>query len=104
MRWPTCTSRPPWRVPTAALRQPGRSPRPTRLNCSEAAATARVSATLAFQHCARNYIQVHGGMGFTWAFDCHLYYRRSNLLALNLGSQSQWEDHLIARLRAKNAA
>ena len=25
-------------------------------------------------------IQVHGGMGFTWAFDCHLFYRRSNLL------------------------
>jgi len=70
----------------------------------EAAATARVSATQAFQHCAKNNIQVHGGMGFTWAFDCHLFYRRSNLLALNLGSLSQWEDLLIARLRAKNAA
>jgi acyl-CoA dehydrogenase len=70
----------------------------------EAAATARVSATQAFQHCARNDIQVHGGMGFTWAFDCHLYYRRSNLLALSLGSLSQWEDKLIDRLRAKNAA
>jgi alkylation response protein AidB-like acyl-CoA dehydrogenase len=70
----------------------------------EAAATARVSATQAFQHCSRNNIQTHGGMGFTWAFDCHLYYRRSNLLALNLGSLSQWEDRLIDRLRAKNAA
>jgi len=69
-----------------------------------AAATARVSATQAFQHCAKNNIQVHGGMGFTWAFDCHLYYRRSNLLALSLGSLSQWEDKLIERLRAKNAA
>ncbi|HRD47430.1 MAG TPA: acyl-CoA dehydrogenase family protein, partial [Caulobacter sp.] len=53
-----------------------------------AAATARVSATQAFQHCSKNNIQVHGGMGFTWAFDCHLYYRRSNNLALALGSQS----------------
>jgi acyl-CoA dehydrogenase len=70
----------------------------------EAAATARVSATQAFQHCSKNDIQVHGGMGFTWAFDCHLYYRRSNLLALNLGGLSQWEDKLIERLRAKNAA
>ncbi len=70
----------------------------------EAAATARVSATQAFQHCAKNNIQVHGGMGFTWAFDCHLFYRRSNLLALNLGPQSQWEDKLIARMRARNAA
>ena len=69
-----------------------------------AAATARVSASQAFQHCARNNIQVHGGMGFTWEFDCHLYYRRSNLLALTLGSLASWEDRLIDRLRAKRAA
>jgi acyl-CoA dehydrogenase len=67
-----------------------------------AAATARVSATQAFQHCAKNNIQVHGGMGFTWAFDCHLYYRRSNALALGLGSQSTWEDLLIERMRTAN--
>lgn len=70
----------------------------------EAAATSRVCATQAYQHCAKNNIQVHGGMGFTWEFDCHLYYRRSNLLALSLGSLSVWEDKLIDRLRAKNAA
>ena len=70
----------------------------------EAAASARVSATQAFQLCAKNNIQTHGGMGFTWAFDCHLYYRRANLLALNLGALSQWEDKLIDALRAKNAA
>jgi alkylation response protein AidB-like acyl-CoA dehydrogenase len=64
-----------------------------------AAAIARVSATTAFQHCARNNIQVHGGMGFTWEFDCHLYYRRSNALALQLGPLSTWEDLLIRRMR-----
>jgi alkylation response protein AidB-like acyl-CoA dehydrogenase len=69
-----------------------------------AAATARVSATTAFQHCAKNNIQVHGGMGFTWAFDCHLFYRRSNALALALGSQSTWESYLIERMSAGNAA
>jgi alkylation response protein AidB-like acyl-CoA dehydrogenase len=69
-----------------------------------AAATARVSATQAFQHCAKNNIQTHGGMGFTWAFDCHLYYRRSNALALGLGSLSTWEDLLIERMRSGNAA
>src|SRR6185312_14293933 len=50
----------------------------------EAAASARISATQAFQHCAKNNIQVHGGMGFTWEFDCHLYYRRANTSALTL--------------------
>ena len=70
---------------------------------SVAAATARVSATQAFQHCAKNNIQVHGGMGFTWEFDCHLYYRRSNALALALGSLSTWKDLLIERMRSSNA-
>jgi acyl-CoA dehydrogenase len=42
-------------------------------------------------------------MGFTWAFDCHLFYRRSNALALALGSQSTWESYLIERMSAGNA-
>jgi alkylation response protein AidB-like acyl-CoA dehydrogenase len=71
---------------------------------AEAAAASRISATQAFQHCSKNNIQVHGGMGFTWEFDCHLYYRRSNALALSLGGLSYWEDRLIDRLRRKNAA
>jgi len=71
---------------------------------STAAATARVSATQAYQHCSRNNIQVHGGMGFTWQFDCHLYYRRSNLLAVSLGPLSGWEDRLIKRLSEQRAA
>lgn len=70
----------------------------------EAAATARVSATQAFLHCAKNNNQVHGGMGFTWEFDCHLYYRRANALALVLGSQTYWENRLIDRMRFRNAS
>ncbi|MBA4038355.1 MAG: acyl-CoA dehydrogenase, partial [Bradyrhizobium sp.] len=70
----------------------------------EAAAAARISATQAFQHCSKNNIQVHGGMGFTWEFDCHMYYRRANATALTLGSLSYWEDQLIDRMRKKNAA
>ncbi|HWZ38971.1 MAG TPA: acyl-CoA dehydrogenase family protein [Bradyrhizobium sp.] len=70
----------------------------------EAAAAARISATQAFQHCAKNNIQVHGGMGFTWEFDCHMYYRRANAVALGLGSLSYWEDALIDSMRKKNAA
>ena len=63
-----------------------------------AAATARVSATQAFQQCAKDNIQVHGGMGFTWEFDCHLYYRRSNFLALELGGLSTWESRVVEHL------
>jgi alkylation response protein AidB-like acyl-CoA dehydrogenase len=63
-----------------------------------AAATARISATEAFRHCAKNNIQVHGGMGFTWEADCHLYYRRASGLSAALGSPSVWEERLIERL------
>ncbi len=69
-----------------------------------AAATARISATQAFHECAKECIQIHGGMGFTWEFDCHLFYRRAKLLALVLGSQSRWEDTLISRIAASRAA
>ncbi len=70
----------------------------------EAAAAARISATQAFQLCGKNNIQVHGGMGFTWEFDCHMYYRRANATALGLGSLSYWEDALIERMRQRNVA
>jgi len=42
---------------------------------------------------------VHGGMGFTWEFDCHLYYRRANYLALALGGPPRWESRLIEHIR-----
>jgi alkylation response protein AidB-like acyl-CoA dehydrogenase len=46
---------------------------------------------------------VHGGMGFTWAFDCHLYYRRAKLLALTLGSTRVWKERLVSQLETANA-
>lgn len=68
-----------------------------------AAAAARISATQAFQHCARENIHIHGGMGFTWEADCHLFYRRANQLALALGPLTVWEDRLIKGLQHRNA-
>ena len=65
-----------------------------------AAATARVAATDAYYQAAKENIQIHGGMGFTWEFDCHLHYRRAKLTGLMLGSVRRWKDLLIARLEA----
>ena len=69
-----------------------------------AAAGARVAATQAFELASAENIQVHGGMGFTWEFDCHLYYRRSSFLALALGGPSVWENRLIDNLGTPLAA
>tara|TARA_B100001057_G_scaffold490011_1_gene577411 strand:+ start:799 stop:1908 length:1110 start_codon:yes stop_codon:yes gene_type:complete len=69
-----------------------------------AAATARVSATKAFYECSKENIQTHGGMGATWEFDCHLFYRRARLLSSNIGSQGIWKDKLITSLEKSNSA
>ena len=68
-----------------------------------AAASARISANDAFFLAAKENIQVHGGMGYTWAFDCHLFYRRAKLLSLALGSTRLWKDRLITQLETANA-
>ena len=69
-----------------------------------AAATARVSATQAYYFAAKENIQTHGGMGYTWEFDCQFYYRRSKLLSVNLGSEGLWQDKLITAVEQSNAA
>ena len=70
----------------------------------EAAAGARISATDAFHNAAQENIQTHGGMGFTWELDCHLFYRRSKTLSLALGASRVWKDRLVNHLEKKNVA
>jgi acyl-CoA dehydrogenase len=69
-----------------------------------AAAAARVSATQAFDYAAKENVQTHGGVGFTWEFDCHLFYKRSRDLGLALGPQRIWKDKLVTELELSNAA
>jgi alkylation response protein AidB-like acyl-CoA dehydrogenase len=69
-----------------------------------AAATARVSATEAFHLASKENIQTHGGIGFTWAVDCHLFYRRSKQLGLSIGAAPFWKDRLVDLLENRNAA
>ena len=71
---------------------------------TEAAAAARVACTQAFALASQENIQTHGGMGFTWESDCHLFYRRAKHLALVIGAQPFWKDRLIGALEFRNAA
>lgn len=52
----------------------------------EAAALATSFSTEAFIKAASSNIQVHGGMGFTWEYDCHLFLKRARSLENHLGS------------------
>lgn len=67
-----------------------------------AASLARVAATEAGWQASKENIQTHGGMGFTWQFDCHLYYRRAKLLGLALGSAREWKHRLVDEMRLRN--
>ena len=67
-----------------------------------AAAVARIAVCEAGWLATKENIQTHGGMGFTWQFDCQLYYRRAKLLGLALGSAREWKHRLISELRARN--
>ena len=69
-----------------------------------AAAAARIAASDAFWFASKESVQVHGGMGFTWDVDCHLYYRRSRQLSLVAGSPKLWKERLVSELEKKNAA
>jgi alkylation response protein AidB-like acyl-CoA dehydrogenase len=65
----------------------------------------RIAAPLAKAYCADAYysvaaetIQVHGGIGFTWEHDAHLYFKRAKTTQLMLGDSSAWRAELADRI------
>lgn len=71
---------------------------------ARAAAASRVAASEALTFAARENIQTHGGMGFTWETDCHLFYRRARHTALTLRALPYWKDRLALHLESRDAA
>ena len=69
-----------------------------------AAAAARVSACQAYWYAAKENLQTHGGIGFTWQMDFHLFYRRAQQLNLVAGGAKAWKERLVTQLERRNAA
>jgi alkylation response protein AidB-like acyl-CoA dehydrogenase len=65
-----------------------------------AACGARASASSAFELATTEMIQLYGGVGYTWEFDCHLFYRRAKFLSASLGGVQEWRDRLVSLLAA----
>jgi alkylation response protein AidB-like acyl-CoA dehydrogenase len=63
-----------------------------------AAPVAKAQAADACLRCAESTIQVHGGMGFTWEHDAHLYFRRARSAAALFGSSAQHRALLAERV------
>jgi alkylation response protein AidB-like acyl-CoA dehydrogenase len=64
---------------------------------AEAAAMAKGFAPEAVNEICAECIQIHGGVGFTWDCDAHLYYRRAKQNDLLLGYQG-WQRQRLADL------
>lgn len=64
------------------------------------AAHARVAATEAAQFCAREALQLHGGVGYTWEFDPHLYLRRAQATSQRLGPVPWWLERVAEQVLA----
>lgn len=62
------------------------------------AALALVEAHEAALFCAQEAIQLHGGVGFTWEYDPHLYFKRAQANSQRLGPSSAWLEHVAALL------
>jgi alkylation response protein AidB-like acyl-CoA dehydrogenase len=60
------------------------------------ASTAKAYCAEAFVRAASQSIQVHGGVGFTWEHDAHLYLKRARSAALLLGDPA-WHRERVAR-------
>jgi acyl-CoA dehydrogenase len=58
-------------------------------------------AIQAYYFASKENIQTHGGMGYTWEFDCQFYYRRAKLLSVNIGSEAQLAGQADHRRRAE---
>jgi alkylation response protein AidB-like acyl-CoA dehydrogenase len=63
-----------------------------------AAATAKAAASDAARIVANDSIQVHGGIGFTWEHEMHLFYRRAKFCELYLGDASLWRERVATAL------
>ncbi|TDC87058.1 acyl-CoA dehydrogenase family protein [Actinomadura sp. 7K507] len=69
----------------------------TGADLAVAAACAQICCSPAYTEVAAATIQIHGGIGFTWEHDAHLYYKRAKTGELMFGTPD-WHRERLARL------
>jgi alkylation response protein AidB-like acyl-CoA dehydrogenase len=62
-----------------------------------AAAMAKAYCSDAYRHTAGEGIQIHGGIGFTWEHDMHIYFKRAKSSEVTFGDAT-WNRELVAQL------
>ncbi len=62
------------------------------------ASLAKAYCSDAYFHCAAENIQIHGGIGFTWEHDAHLYFKRAKTSEILLGDATYHRELLAQRI------
>jgi alkylation response protein AidB-like acyl-CoA dehydrogenase len=62
------------------------------------ASLVKAHASETYFHVAAKNIQIHGGIGFTWEHDAHLYFKRAKSSELFLGDGSYHRERLATRI------
>jgi alkylation response protein AidB-like acyl-CoA dehydrogenase len=62
------------------------------------ASLVKAYASDVYFHVAAENIQIHGGIGFTWEHDAHLYFKRAKASELFLGDASYHRERLATRI------
>lgn len=62
------------------------------------ASLAKAYCSDTYFHCAAESIQIHGGIGFTWEHDCHLYFKRAKSTEIFLGDPTYHRELLAQRI------
>jgi alkylation response protein AidB-like acyl-CoA dehydrogenase len=87
-----------WELGQAALRDAARAGDAEPGRFSVAASVARVLLASAYADAAVDTVQLHGGIGFTWEHDAHLYYKNGLSNKVLLGGPGDQLDRLADSL------
>jgi alkylation response protein AidB-like acyl-CoA dehydrogenase len=62
------------------------------------ASLAKAYCSEAYFHCAAESIQIHGGVGFTWEYDCHLHFKRARAGEWLLGTPAYHRERVASTI------
>ena len=69
---------------------------------TEHASLAKAAASEVYLHAALECIQMHGGIGFTWENDTHLWFKRAKSSEVFLGSPAEHRERMLTALCAQS--
>ena len=63
-----------------------------------AASMAKAYTSDAYRATSAENIQIHGGVGFTWEYDCHLYFKRAKAIEVTYGDPAEHRERVAQLL------